>query len=184
MNARSLVFGTLILVSSAACGSDTRTSSPAAPPTTVSAVTGSSDAAPTTPAPTVGSTLADSTSDSTAPIADPATWELAAGQEVAADTTRLILMVAPLRCGSLDAPMLPARIDYQSTEIVVETSFEPLGPDVTTVCTPIPDREVTVDLEEPVRDRRLVDAACLPGGAAETTALCVGGATRWSPQPG
>lgn len=109
-----------------------------------------------------------------------ATWELAHPDQVASDSTSLVLAVTQQECsggrtGELMAPVVSASVD----DVVIRVDAVPL-PAGAYDCQGNDAVEVTVTLTEPVGIRHLVDAACLEGDAVRT-ASCASGAIRWSP---
>jgi hypothetical protein len=70
---------------------------------------------------------------------------------------------------------------YEDSRILVHVAVAPLPvPDGIYACPGNDAVAVTVQLDEAVGERDLVDAECI-GGAAETTAFCVDDGVRWSP---
>lgn len=93
----------------------------------------------------------------------PAKWELAPDQSLQPDTQRLDVLVTELGCASgmpPDGRVVPAAAIYRERDIIVIFGVEPL-PGAQT-CQGAPPARVTLELEEPVGDRVLLDGYSLP----------------------
>lgn len=100
---------------------------------------------------------------------DPATWELR--QDVTATSRSLDIGVTRLDCASgVTGEVLDPRVTYETERIVVEVDVAPIG-DGAQDCQGNDVVPVTLELEEEVGERQLVDGACLDGEAA-TTSSC------------
>jgi hypothetical protein len=106
-----------------------------------------------------------------------------AGGQIANGSTSFTANVIRLECsGGVTGQVLAPEIVLSDSEIVISFSVEPLPQgEVEYTCPGNPPVPYVVELGEPIGLRQLIDAACLPGGAAETTTLCADGAARWSP---
>lgn len=101
---------------------------------------------------------------------DTATWELIS--DVGAESRTLEIGVTRLGCaGGVTGEVLEPRVIYEDTRIVVEVDVAALG-DGAYSCPGNDVVPIVVELTEPVRDRTLVDGACLDGEAG-TTSFCV-----------
>ena len=124
---------------------------------------------------------------------DPAVWMTAAGwaaanylapvaEEVTSESSAFTAQVTRLGCSSgVTGEVLSPEIVSSESEIVVTFSVDSLPQDVDYECPGNDQVPYVVELGEPIGARQLVDGACLPGGAAETTTLCADGAVRWHP---
>jgi hypothetical protein len=95
----------------------------------------------------------------------PATWKL--GEEATGDTTELLLLVSEQACSSgreLTEENTRVDVQYSEDEIVIVVSADPLsaGKNEAYTCIGAPPSPITVELEEPVQGRRLVDAGPYP----------------------
>ena len=146
---------------------------------------------------TIGSmvTTTNETSVSGAPVhGAPAVWLTGAGLLAAGITgggggvitsssTSFTANVIRLECSSgITGEVLAPEIVLSEPEIVISFSVAPLAQgEGEYSCPGNPPVPYVVELGEPIGARQLIDAACLPGGAAETTTSCADGAARWSP---
>jgi hypothetical protein len=94
-----------------------------------------------------------------------ATWRLAG--EPGDDATQLQLLVEERACSSgrrLTEENTRAHIEYSDDEIVILVTADPLGggKNAAYTCIGVPPAEITVDLEEPVGGRALVDGIVYP----------------------
>ncbi|GAA1724862.1 hypothetical protein [Brachybacterium phenoliresistens] len=98
---------------------------------------------------------------------DQATWSLAPGQEVTAETTVLKLEATRTSCANgRTGELLEPVITVSESRVIVRIDAVPLKPGGYDC--PGNDRvPVTVRLEEPVGDRELVDGGCLREDARE-----------------
>lgn len=100
---------------------------------------------------------------------DPATWELLG--DVSAESRTLDIGVTRLGCaGGVTGDVHEPQVSYEEDRIVVEVDVAPLGDDAYD-CQGNDVVPMTVELDEAVGERSLVDGACLDGEAG-TTALC------------
>jgi hypothetical protein len=92
-----------------------------------------------------------------------AAWELAPGEVPVPDTQALDVLVTERTCASGHSPdgrVIPAAIVYLESYIVITFATRPLdGPQT---CEAAPPAEVTVQLDEPVRSRELLDGSSIP----------------------
>ncbi|WP_152189585.1 hypothetical protein [Georgenia satyanarayanai] len=110
---------------------------------------------------------------------DLATWELADPRVVTAETRSLDVRVTRAGCsGGITGQVLEPRVQYEDGRVVVTTEVEPLG-DGTWACPSNDAVTVRVELDEPLRDRDLVDGACLAAESGSVR-LCED-AVRWRP---
>jgi hypothetical protein len=136
-------------------------------------------------APDVGDTGSSSpkvsgTGSSASAVGDIGTWELLNSTEVTSFSTTLRLGVTRLECASgVTGTVLDPRVRVEQERIVIRTDVEPLSPGGYT-CQGNDAVPVTVELNEPIGKRELVDAACL-GGRAVNTAPCTDNGVRWRP---
>lgn len=92
-----------------------------------------------------------------------ATWELAPDQSLQRDTQRVDVLVSEDGCASgmpPDGRVIPAATIYRERDIIVIFGVEPL-PDAQT-CQGAPPARVTLELDEPIGDRVLLDGSVLP----------------------
>jgi len=92
-----------------------------------------------------------------------ARWELAPGERPTADSRRFDVVVTAQDCSSGQSPegrIVPAAAIYQETSIIVIFGVRPL-PGAQT-CQGAPPATVTLELEEPLGDRRLLDGSVFP----------------------
>lgn len=110
---------------------------------------------------------------------DLATWELAAPTSVTTETRGLDLRVTRAGCsGGVTGDVLEPRVQYEDDRVVVTTDVEPLG-DGTWTCPGNDAVAVTVELDEVLGNRELVDGGCL-AAEADGMRLC-DDAVRWRP---
>ena len=94
---------------------------------------------------------------------DAAGWELAAGEAPTIDTQTIDVLVAERTCASGRSPagrIVPAAIVYLDAHIVITFATRPL-PGAQT-CDPGPPAEVSLQLEERLGDRDLLDGSVIP----------------------
>jgi hypothetical protein len=107
------------------------------------------------------------------------TWELL-NSSITSDSTVLQLGVTRLGCASgVTGAVLDPVVQVKRERIVIRTDVEALSPGGYT-CQGNNSVPVTVELDEPVGKRELVDAACLEGRAVNTAA-CMDKGVRWRP---
>ena len=112
---------------------------------------------------------------------DAAVWVLGPDPRLAPSAATFTALVSRLGCNDgVTGEVLPPEIQRSGTEVVVTFRVRPKQ-DGAASCPSNNDVAFDVDLGEPLGDRALVDGACLPGGAAVTTASCVDGPTRFRP---
>lgn len=108
---------------------------------------------------------------------DAAVWRLSDADAVSSDATQLDIEVTRLACASGETgDLLPARVSEEGERVVIQVDAVSLG-DEGADCQANDWVAVTVDLDEPVGERELVDGACLEG-PAEDTIYCET-AVRW-----
>jgi hypothetical protein len=111
---------------------------------------------------------------------DTATWELLNPADVAEDGTTLLLGVTRLGCaGGQTGVVLEPSVTVEPERIVIRTDVEELPPGDYS-CQGNDVVPVSVEFQQPIGGRELVDAACLDGEAVRT-AMCMEGAVRWRP---
>jgi hypothetical protein len=112
-------------------------------------------------------------------MGDIGTWELL-NSSITSDSTVLQLGVTRLACASgVTGAVLDPVVQVQRERIVIRTDVKALSPGGYT-CQGNNSVPVTVELDEPVGKRELVDAACLEGRAVNTAA-CMDKGVRWRP---
>lgn len=95
--------------------------------------------------------------------AGPATWTFAPGQEIGPDTTEFVAMVTERACASGQSSedrIATQGIDYTADAIVV--TFEVRALTGAQACPGNPPSRVTVRLDEPLGNRRLLDGGREP----------------------
>ncbi|MGO2051887.1 hypothetical protein ACT3TP_02725 [Glutamicibacter sp. AOP38-B1-38] len=113
-------------------------------------------------------------------VGEVATWELLDSSEVTLNSTSLQLGVTRLDCaGGVTGTVLEPMVQVEQERIVIRVDVEPLSPGAYN-CQGNNAVPVTVQLNQPVGDRELVDAACLEGRAVDTAA-CIDNGVRWRP---
>lgn len=129
---------------------------------------------------TAAATRTASDTRSSAPqVGEIGTWELLESS-ITSDSTVLRLGVTRLGCASgTTGTVLEPVVQVEGERIVIRTDVEPLSPGGYT-CQGNNSVPVTVELDEPVGKRELVDAACLEG-LAVNTAACMDKGVRWRP---
>lgn len=109
---------------------------------------------------------------------DPATWQIAAAPEPAADGATLHLGVTRLGCASgRTGTVLEPEVTVEDDRVVINTPVERLSGNSTCQGNDTVPLEVELSTDSVGKD--LVDAACLDGGEAAGTAACAAGAARW-----
>ncbi len=94
---------------------------------------------------------------------EPARWELAPGQQLTRDVRTFEVLVTEQACASGQSPegrIMPAAAIYLETSIIVIFGVRPL-PGAQT-CQGNPSLMVTLELDEPLGDRALLDGSALP----------------------
>lgn len=108
---------------------------------------------------------------------DAATWELRAPDDVTATSRSLDIGVTRLGCASgMTGEVLEPQVVYETERIVIQVDVAPFAEEAAD-CQGNDVVPVTVELDEAVGDRELVDGACLDGEAVDTS-FCMD-ATRW-----
>ena len=95
-----------------------------------------------------------------------ASWVLAPGQQITRDSKIFDVLVTEASCSSGQSPegrIVPAAAIYQETSITVIFGVRPL-PGAQT-CQGAPPATATLELEEPLGDRRLLDGSVFPAEA-------------------
>ncbi len=106
-----------------------------------------------------------------------ATWTLADPGGIDAESTTLELVVTRLECsGGKTGDLLDPWVVYEEERVIVQVDAVPLTGDAYD-CQGNDAVNVTVQLDEPLGTRPLVDGACLEEPAMSTV-FCVGGAVR------
>lgn len=109
------------------------------------------------------------------------TWELMAPGQVTPDTTSIDIGVTRVACasgvtGEIEKPV----VTYEPNQIIIRADVVPHeDPDAAYLCPGNDAVPVTVNLDEPIGDRELVDGVCLAGEATGTS-FCAN-AVRWQP---
>lgn len=100
---------------------------------------------------------------------DTATWTVRDPAAISEASTALEVEVVRLGCASgVTGEVLPADVTYHRYEIVIRIDVAPLG-QAGGDCQENDAVPVTLELTEPVGNRKLVDAACLEGEAVDTS---------------
>lgn len=117
-----------------------------------------------------------SSSDDTAD----ATWRLDPDQVIDAGTTTFTALVTRLSCNSgVTGEVNDPEVTWEDDQVVLTFTVSPGESDDVETCEDGGPVAHEVTLDQPVGDRRMVDGACLPGGAAETTSHCTTGGIRF-----
>ncbi|KRC88917.1 hypothetical protein ASE25_13990 [Terrabacter sp. Root85] len=104
------------------------------------------------------------------------------GEALTQDSTHIELSVTRLDCASgKTGTVLEPEVRFEAARVIITASVAPLPQGVGYNCQGNDSVSVSVDLDEPVGQRSLVDGTCL-GGEAANTAVCVDDAgVRWKP---
>lgn len=109
---------------------------------------------------------------------DTATWVLL--EPVTPESTSLVIGVTRLGCANGETgKVFPAVVEYTEDQILIRVDVEAWN-DEPADCQGNEEVLFSVQLDEPIGQRQLVDVACLSGEAQGTT-FCSGGAVRWQP---
>lgn len=109
---------------------------------------------------------------------DTGTWNFLNPAEVSPFSRTLRIGVVRMGCaGGKTGTVLPPRVQIEPERILIRTDVERLRPGAYT-CPGNNTVPVTVELQGPVGNRELVDAACLEHSAARTS-YCLDGGVRW-----
>lgn len=115
------------------------------------------------------------------PGAATATWQLASPGAVSPGSQELDVAVTRLGCaGGKTGSVLEPRVKYELDRILIRTNV--VAVDGAQECPGNDAVPVTINLEEPVGDRQLVDAACLDTEATDTI-FCTDNGVRWPATP-
>lgn len=110
---------------------------------------------------------------------DAATWVLLGEQDITAETETFEIGVTRLGCASgVTGEVLTPQVTYEPERIIVQVDVEPFTEDEAE-CPGNDTVPVTVELDEPVGERDLVDGGCLEGEEAAGTTPCED-EVRWS----
>ena len=111
-----------------------------------------------------------------------ATWTTLNGEALTPTSTHVELGVTRLGCASgRTGTVLDPVVRFEAARVIITASVAPLPQGVGYNCQGNDSVSVSVDLDEPVGQRSLVDGTCL-GGEAANTAVCVDDAgVRWKP---
>ncbi|MBE0011447.1 hypothetical protein DXT87_16975 [Arthrobacter sp. AET 35A] len=108
-----------------------------------------------------------------------ATWHLARPADVSADSTSLEVGVERAACASgRTGTVLEPEVTYETDRIIVTTYVEPLTGGVQS-CQGNDVVPLTVELGEPIGERKLVDGVCLVPDAVPAS-LCEDDGVRWA----
>ena len=108
---------------------------------------------------------------------DVASWDIDVTPKP--ESTSIPIEVSRLECaGGSTGEVAGANVTYEERRILIEALVVPLPPGAYT-CQGNDVSPYNVQLEQPLGDRELVDAACL--GDAKDAYYCLEGAVRWSP---
>jgi hypothetical protein len=111
---------------------------------------------------------------------DPGTWELLNAADITPESTVLRLGVTRMACASGETgAVLEPEVQVEAKRIVIRTPVEEQEPGAYR-CPSNNVVPVTVELEAPIGERDLVDAACLDE-ANLVTAFCIDSGVRWHP---
>lgn len=114
-------------------------------------------------------------------LGDAATWTLAEPNAVSAVSATLTLNVTRLGCsGGKTGDVLKPTFSTSDTQIIIRANVKPRSRSGFAACPSNDAAQVTLQLDGPVGDRVLLDAACLEGDAVGTSS-CATGASRWTP---
>ncbi|MGH3654385.1 hypothetical protein [Glutamicibacter sp.] len=109
-----------------------------------------------------------------------AQWTLLDPAGVNASSTSLELGVMRLACSSgVTGDVAATQVEVSNDQITIGIVVEPLEGDAHT-CQGNETAPYTLELQEPVGDRSLIDASCLEG-AGQKADSCSDGGIRWSP---
>ncbi len=115
------------------------------------------------------------------PFSDEAVWELMRSESIEPTTQTLEIGVSRLECSSGETgEVFAPSVRYEDARIVIGASVAPLEGDAHD-CRGNEVVPVTVELDQPIGDRELVDGACLDGGAGVGTSFCSDDGVRWGP---
>lgn len=110
----------------------------------------------------------------------PGNHRAAPPESVTAQTTTLHVSVSRASCaGGVTGEVLEPQVSIQADRITIRTDAKPL-PDGAYTCQSNDWVPVTVELQEPVGNRKLFDALCLDS-ARLTHSHCMDGGVRWRP---
>lgn len=119
---------------------------------------------------------------SAGPTAVPAAWRINEAAPPTPDSATFVALVTRLACNSGETGQpQPPIVTVESDRIVVTFSVTPLPTGEAQTCPSNNWVPFTVNLDQTIGQRQLVDGACLDGGAAINTAFCEDGGLRWSP---
>lgn len=111
---------------------------------------------------------------------DTASWELLNAAEITPESTVLRLGVTRIQCASgITGTVLEPELQINGEQIVIRTSVESQEPGEYS-CQGNNVVPITVNLQSPIGERELFDAACLDTDTL-ATAFCVDGGVRWRP---
>lgn len=95
---------------------------------------------------------------------EPALWELVTPADVTPESTEVTLSATPSGCHTgAELPVSEPQVEVSDESIVITVTVAPQpapNPDEDQGCAMSPAVEVTVELEEPIGDRDLVDGGC------------------------
>lgn len=158
----------------AACGSDADSSA---------ALPSPSVGPPATTVPTpVGSAAIELPPATFDAPGDAAVWKLESAIDVVASSTTFTALVNRLGCsGGVTGDVLEPLIEVGETEVVVTFFVAALDSDLEQTCPGNDEVRYTVNLDEPIGQRQLLDGSCRSGAEAASTSFCAAGAARWVP---
>lgn len=108
---------------------------------------------------------------------DPATWTLVDPSAVDARSTEVRIAVTRISCsGGETGDLLAPTVIYEDDRVVIHAIAAPL-PEGAYTCLGNDAVDVTVELDEPLGERDLIDGVCLEG-AAVSTVFCAEGPVR------
>ena len=109
-----------------------------------------------------------------------ASWDLQTPQRLDSTTTELAAVVTRIGCSSgVEGTPQEPKIEYGDTEVTITFRISPRIDDGT--CQGTAGVPVTIELDEPLGDRSLVDGECHPGSTAWATTFCENDGVRYRP---
>ena len=110
------------------------------------------------------------------------TWELVSASEITPDSKSIEIGVIRLGCaGGVTGEVAKPVVGYEQDRIIIRADVVPHSDlDAVYTCPGNDSVSVTINLDEAIGDRELIDAACLAGEATGTS-FCADGAARWKP---
>jgi len=111
---------------------------------------------------------------------DDAVWTVQPGHRVGPDSTTFTAMVRRLGCNNgITGEVQESSVRIEEEEVVVTFYVEPNPSDAS--CPANDEIPISVELPEPLGDRKLVDGQCSRDGQASGSAFCRHDGVRYSP---